>query len=94
MLNSIIPELVDAFLYANSARELWDELTERFCQSNGPLLYQIQKEIEDLYQGNDSVVVYYAKLKKLWYELANLSEVSICNCIHNPSCTALKNILS
>ena len=91
LLNSIVPELADAFLYANSARELWDELTERFGQSNGPLLYQIQKEIEELYQGNDSVAVYYTKLKKLWDELADLSTVSVCGCTHNPSCNALKN---
>ena len=77
LLNSIAPKLTDAFLYANSARELSDELTERFGQSNGSLLYQIQKEIEDLYQGNDSVAVYYTKLKKLWDELADLSEVSV-----------------
>ena len=91
LLNSIVPELADGFLYANSARELWDEVTERFGQSNGPLLYQIQKEIEDLYQGNDSVAVHYTKLKKLWDELADLFEVSVCNCVHNSSCTALKN---
>uniref|UniRef100_A0A7C8Z8R5 Uncharacterized protein n=1 Tax=Opuntia streptacantha TaxID=393608 RepID=A0A7C8Z8R5_OPUST len=91
LLNSIVPELADAFLYANSARELRDELIERFGQSNAPLLYQIQKEIEDLYQGNDNVAVYYTKLKKLWDELADLSEVSICDCVHNPSCTALRN---
>jgi len=84
LLNSIVPELADAFLYVNSAREIWDELTERFGESNGPLLYQIQKEIEDLYQGNDRVAVYNTKL-------ADLSEVSVRNCIHNSSCTALKN---
>ena len=91
LLNSIVPELADAFLYAKSACELWNELTERFGQSNGPLLYQIQKEIEDLYQGNDSVAVYYTKLKKLWDELADLSDFSVCSCAHNTSCTALKN---
>uniref|UniRef100_A0A7C8YQ79 Retrotransposon Copia-like N-terminal domain-containing protein n=1 Tax=Opuntia streptacantha TaxID=393608 RepID=A0A7C8YQ79_OPUST len=93
LLNSIAPELADAFLYANSARELWDELTERFGQSNGPLLYQIQKEIEDLYQSNDSVAVYYTKLKKLWDELADLSESPVCTCTHNASCNALKRNL-
>ena len=90
LLNSI-PELANAFLYTNSTRELWDEPTERFGQSNGPVLYQIQKEIEVLYQGNDSVAMYYTMLKKLWDELADLSKVSVCNCIHNPSRTTLKN---
>ena len=48
LLNFIIPELSEAFLYTGSAEELWTELSERFGQNNGPLLYQIQKEISDL----------------------------------------------
>jgi len=57
LLNSIDPSLLGAFIYANSAQELWCELTERFGQSNGPLLYKVQTEIAELYQGNDSVAV-------------------------------------
>jgi len=48
LLNSIDPSLSSAFIYANSAKELWNELVERFGQSNGPLLYKVQKEVEDL----------------------------------------------
>jgi len=47
LLNSIDSSLSGAFIYANSAKELWNELVERFGQSNGPLLYKVQKEIED-----------------------------------------------
>ena len=93
LLNSIAPELADAFLYASSAYELWTELAERFGQSNGPLLYQIQKEIDGLYQENDSVALYYTKLKKLWDELSDMSEIAVCNCVHNKSCMALKKNL-
>jgi len=47
LLNSIVPELSKAFLYTGSA--LWLELSERFGQNNGPLLYKVQKEILELY---------------------------------------------
>ena len=60
-----MPELSDAFLYVNSAKDLWQELCDRFGQSNSPLLFQIEKEITELQQGIDSVAVYYTKLKKL-----------------------------
>ena len=49
LLNSMMPELAEAFLYVDSTQELWSELTERFGDSNGPLLYQLQKEISELY---------------------------------------------
>ena len=80
LLNSMVPDLSEAFLYVNSAHELWDELTERFGESNGPLLYHLEKEIAYLYQGSDSVAVYYAKLKRLWDELSDMSDVPICTC--------------
>ena len=63
-------------------------MTERFCQSNGPLLYKVQKEIAELYQGNDSVAVYYTKMKKLCEELAGLSEIPDCSW-----CVGMKKIL-
>ena len=64
----MVPDLSEGFLYVNSAQESWSELTERFNESNGPLPYQLEKEIFELYQGNDSIAVYYTKLKKLWDE--------------------------
>ena len=97
LLNSISPDLADAFLFANSTKELWNELSERFGQSNGPLLYQLQKEISYLYQGNDSVAVYFTKLKKLWDEVSDLSEVPACGCSPpcnlNPACAAIKKTI-
>jgi len=80
LLNSMMPELSEAFLYVNYSQELWDELMERFGESNGPLLYQLEKEISDLYQGNDSVAVYYTKLKKLWDEKSDMSDIPLCTC--------------
>lgn len=80
LLNSMTTELSNVFLYASSAKELWDELCERFGQSNGPLLFQVQKEIADLVQGNDNLTVYYTKLKKYWDELNALCELPMCTC--------------
>ena len=69
LLNSIVPKLSDAFPYANSIKKLWQELREILGYSNGPLLFQIKKEIAELQQGADGVAIYYTKLKKLWDEL-------------------------
>lgn len=58
ILNSISKDIVDAFLYTNSAKELWSELEERFGGCNGPQLYQIQREICSITQGNQSISQY------------------------------------
>ena len=73
LLNSIDPSLSRAFICANCYRIV----IERFSQSNGPLLYKVQKEILKLYQGNDSVVVFdaFESLLQLWYKLVDLSKI-------------------
>ena len=96
ILNSISKDIVDAFLYTNTTKELWDELGERFGECNGPLIYQIQREIASISQGTMSVSQYYTKLKKAWDELNCLMLVPNCSC---RPCTcgnvkAVANILS
>jgi len=91
LLNSMVTYLAEAFLYVNSVVQLWDELTDRFGQSNGPLLYQLEKEISELYQGNDTVAVYYTKMKRLWDELDDISEVPVCAC--PTTCKAIKKTM-
>lgn len=66
ILNSMIAELSDGFLYAQSAFELWKELSERSGQSNGPLIYQVERELSKVSQGNLTVAAYYNKMKKYW----------------------------
>ena len=48
--------------------------------SNGPLIYQIQREIALISQGTMSVSQYYTKIKKAWDELNCLMPVPNCSC--------------
>jgi hypothetical protein len=80
ILNSMIAELTDSFLYAQSAFDLWKELEERYGQSNGPLIYHIERELSKVSQGNLSVAAYFNKLKRFWDELHSLNGVPVCSC--------------
>ncbi|KAK4388327.1 hypothetical protein Sango_2439300 [Sesamum angolense] len=77
ILNSISKDIVDAFLYTKTSRELWKELEERYGECNGPLLYPLQREIAFVSQGSLSVAVYFTKLKMVWDELACLTPLQI-----------------
>ncbi|KAL0342724.1 UNVERIFIED_CONTAM: Retrovirus-related Pol polyprotein from transposon RE1 [Sesamum calycinum] len=59
--NSISKDIVEAFMYASSSRELWLELQRRYGRSNGPMLYQIQRELSTVSQGDLSVTAYLTK---------------------------------
>ncbi|XP_009763244.1 uncharacterized protein [Nicotiana sylvestris] len=82
ILNSLTKEIADSVEYVTDAFELWRELEDRYDQTNGTKLYQLQKEINDLSQGSLDITSYYTKMKKLWEELNTLIAKShyTCNC--------------
>lgn len=79
-ISSLPKELVDAFIYVTSSKDLWEKLKERFKESNEPLLYQIKHDINNLTQSNRSISLYFTKMKKLWAELVCLTSLPMCEC--------------
>ncbi|XP_073287721.1 uncharacterized protein [Primulina huaijiensis] len=77
ILNSVSKDISASILFAESAAEIWNDLRERFQQSNGPRIFQLRRELINLRQDQQSVAVYFTKLKSLWDELSNF----------RPSCT-------
>ncbi|KAL2242369.1 UNVERIFIED_CONTAM: Retrovirus-related Pol polyprotein from transposon RE1 [Sesamum indicum] len=78
--NSISKEIVEGFMYVSSSRELWLEIEARYGCSTGPTIYQLQREISSISQGNMTLTSYLTKLKKLWNELFCLSPPPKCTC--------------
>lgn len=52
---------------------------DRFQQSNGPRIFQIRKELVNLKQNQESIGVYFTKLKSLSEELSNFRPHCTCN---------------
>lgn len=88
ILNYIAKELVEAFLYVSSSAQLWNEIKERYGEANGPMIYQLKREISSISQGNMTVAEYYTKLKMLWDELLYLMPLP--NLDHE--CNAVKEL--
>ncbi|KAL0291228.1 UNVERIFIED_CONTAM: hypothetical protein Sangu_2541100 [Sesamum angustifolium] len=80
ILNSISKDIVQAYTYAKSSRNLWLDLELRYGGCNGRLLYQLQRSITSLAQGNLSLADYYMKLKMLWDKLIELKPTPQCTC--------------
>ncbi|XP_070004863.1 uncharacterized protein [Nicotiana sylvestris] len=66
--------------YVKDAKELMQELEDRYDQTNGAKLYKLQKEISDVSQGALDITGYYTKIKRLWEELNTLNTHAQCNC--------------
>ncbi|KAF7843764.1 caffeic acid 3-O-methyltransferase-like [Senna tora] len=59
IINSISKDIVDNFMYFPSSQALWNELETRYGTSCGPQIYQIQRTMSTIQQGNDPVSHYY-----------------------------------
>lgn len=95
ILGSIKQDISQNLMYLTSSKELWDEIKDRYGQSNAPLLYQLKKDLNDLRQANQSVAEYYCKPKSLWDEISSIEGVPECTCGALKNCTfnILKKLL-
>ena len=77
ILNSLEPKLADSVLSCDTPHAIWKDLHERFSLGNAPCIFQVQRDIYKIKQGQQSVVAYYIKLKGLWDELASFNSATL-----------------
>ncbi|KAK4381933.1 hypothetical protein Sango_2920400 [Sesamum angolense] len=77
ILNNISKNIVDAFMYVTSARCVWLEFEARYGKSDGPMIYNLEREISSISQGDLSVTEYYTKIRSLTptYAIPHLNNV-------------------
>ncbi|KAK9678247.1 hypothetical protein RND81_11G198700 [Saponaria officinalis] len=95
ILNSMVSGIKEGFMSAKSTKQLWNEILERYGQSNGPQLYQLKKELRNLSQDNLTVAAYFTKMKKFWDDIEEIEGFPECSCgvMENCTCNILKKIL-
>ncbi|XP_073024419.1 uncharacterized protein [Primulina eburnea] len=76
ILNSVSREIADSLLYISTAYEIWNDLRDRFHQSNAPRVFQIKKLLTGLHQGSMDISSYYTKMRTLWDELKDFQPIS------------------
>ena len=80
IINSVSPKLQGSIIYRDTALEIWIELRDTFSQGNGTKVFNIQKQIAEIHQGEQSLIDYFTQLKVLWDQLQNLSPFPQCTC--------------
>ncbi|GKE03543.1 retrovirus-related pol polyprotein from transposon TNT 1-94 [Tanacetum coccineum] len=80
IFNTIEPTLRSQISYVELAKDLWDDLKQRFSISNGPRIQQLKTEIANCKSQGQSIMNYFGRLKKLWDELANYERLPVCKC--------------
>ena len=80
LLNSMHKTIIDSVLFCEIASEMWKELEERYGQSNKARLFQTQKEVCCVSQGDLDIASYSNKVNRLWGEFTSVNASPRCTC--------------
>lgn len=67
LVNSLHEDFVLRNVNANSAAQLWKDLSYRYSPDEGLRIFNMQNALATHKQENDSATIYYEKLKDIWY---------------------------
>ncbi|XP_074374224.1 uncharacterized protein LOC141714612 [Apium graveolens] len=87
LCRSMNEKISNSFTYIDSVERLWNELKERYAETNAPLLYSLKKQVKILEQENMSISEYYFKLKQVWDEIQDIEGLLKCTCAAMKKCT-------
>ena len=65
LTNSVSPKIRASIVYEDTALEIWTKLRGIFSQKNGPRIFNLQKQIAKLHQGEVSIIDFFTQLKVL-----------------------------
>ena len=70
LLNSLHKNVRESVLFHNTASDIWDELNDRYGQSNKARLFQAQKAVSCMTQEDQDIANFFNKARKAWDEFA------------------------
>ena len=59
LTNSVPTKLQASIIYEDTALEICNDLKNRFAQTNGPRVFNLQKEIVELHQGEMTIIDFF-----------------------------------
>ncbi|XXG72616.1 hypothetical protein AAC387_Pa07g1674 [Persea americana] len=80
IFNTIEPKLRLTLTYRENAKELWEDIKQRFSVTNGPRIQPLKFDLANCKQNGDTIMNYFGRLKRLWDELNDFDQIPICTC--------------
>jgi len=77
---TLSPQIAESTIYIDIAKQLWDDLKERFRKGDHFRISDLLQEVHSIKQGERSVTQVFTDIKTLWEELESFRPLSKCNC--------------
>ncbi|GKC77377.1 retrovirus-related pol polyprotein from transposon TNT 1-94 [Tanacetum coccineum] len=78
--NTIEQSLRSTISHVEIAKDLWDDIKDRFSVTNGPRIQQLKSDLAGCRQKGMTIVNYYGCLKQILDELGNFAQIKTCTC--------------
>lgn len=78
--SSVEPKLRPSISLVDSAKAMWASLQRRFSVSDDTQTHQLHADIAACKQEEETVEIYFSKLKVMWDDLADLEKGFTCCC--------------
>ncbi|XP_075653151.1 uncharacterized protein LOC142623593 [Castanea sativa] len=78
ILNCVSPKILPSVVYKNTTLEVWTYLKNQYSQKNGPRLFQLQKQLATIAQGELFITDHFIQLNVLWDEIENYRALYCC----------------
>ena len=88
---AVSPQIKISITYRDTTLEIWNDLTDTHSQGNGPRIFQLQKNIASINQGDSSITTFFTQLKVYWDQLKIFKPNPTCTCGKFP-CNMSKRI--
>ena len=70
LVNSMEEEISSNYMCFSTAKELWDEITAMYSDlGNQSQIYELNLKLGEIWQGSDTVAIYFNSLKRIWQDL-------------------------
>ncbi|XP_048501679.1 uncharacterized protein LOC125497986 [Beta vulgaris subsp. vulgaris] len=95
LLATMKPDVAGSLVNMQSTKQLWEEILERYAQTNAPQLFALKKDLWELQQNNLSISEYYCRLKSIWDQIGDLEGMPDCTCgaMSKCSCDLAKRVM-
>jgi hypothetical protein len=77
LLSSIEPHMVNNLRSFNTAKEMWDLLRRIYHQDNSARKFQLELDIGNYRQGNQTIEQYYSGFLNLWSDYSGLVQSKV-----------------
>ena len=84
-------QIAESVVYVGNARDLWEELKERFSKGDYLKISYLLQEIHSIRQGDRNISQFFTDFKILWEELESLRPIPHCICDVQCNCDLSRN---